>query len=1369
MGNEHTDITDNDNTFDPCLCDTRHPLERDGTGQKQRMLAALDPGYVRPDERSIEDMLLFARKFAEKLRFFGTDNEPDGDWVTFIENDVTMLVAEISKLNLYEERKVLQAKVEELENLHEKGQPIDHTLPGEIIRNIMQLITKLNNWFLRTDEVLRLYTDIRLTFTSVLVPNIIRVGGVMKAIEYKWDPDDIPIPDLFNSFESKLNDNWVDYLKSVIGENGSGNIDWANDVTVEPLHSLFPDDHTLKDCIRSATRYLHGLYEQQANSLQTFVVRKDFYLTETLEKYPYHKAHIGLFLSFLRIFTFAQSHLNGLTGRHLDYYYEKVLGLNRKAASPDKAHVLFELAKNITEHLVAEDTELNAGKDKKSVQLVFNTCDDLLVNTAKATTFKNLLIDTAVSQDDADKHFYAVYASPVANSTDGIGGELDKDVPKWEAFGDSQFGLTNANRTMPDARCGFALASPQLFVAEGERIIQLVLPLESDVESLIKIAESKADNIYTLPAKAFTPRLTGKKGWFTPAEAIKVTLESSTTPFVSDETWGVRPNRGQSIYDNIANTDNIDKGILEHYYNADTEIFNPKNPFGNKYSKAALPEEEPAVADEKTYYALRFVIRLNATEQAVVAYNVNQHKGTFVTTSPILVIELPNYSRFPADPEQEDDNLLELARQKEAKFWRNVYAYLKTLKISKGKIVVTVNGLKNVIVQNDTAVLKPDAPFFPYGVTPAVNSSFYIGSKEVFYKKLNKLDIYTAWHEKPSNFDTYYAVYKTVLNLDADPDQPATLTYTASAELRYDRQWKSLHTTRGGNNTVTLFTTPPEDIEETDVDRYGHSKISFTGGTGTDEVLENEMRSYRRDTTLTDLTEFNNDVQRGFIRLVLRSPDFYHKAYPAVLTRVAFETSKTSGGNADIKDKTVNPPYTPTIRSITIDYESDQSFEAGVDQLFHLYPFGEAQVIPEKTGTFLMPQFRNYELEEDEITGKIIPKISDDEQQAALYIGLEKATPGTMISMLVQVVENSGSPDATAPEISWSYLRNNSWIKLNQQQVISDTTNGFLTSGIVEVALPNDANDTNTLLEAGKYWLSASCSEGYEALSSVLGIYTQAVCAVFADAGNDPQRLASPLESGNIAKLLNSVPQIKKVTQPFASFGGRMAEQSTEYYRRVSERLRHKGRALAIWDYEHLVLEYFPSIYKVKCISHTSSAGACNSELAPGHVCVTVISNLRNQNQVDTLKPTTSIAVLAEIKAFLRERTSRFVELEVINPDFEEVEVEFDVVFYDEYAADNGYYTNLLNEEIKQYLSPWAFDAAAEIVFGGTIYGAEIINFIEEREYVSFIREFKMRVLDESGNPLPDTNASDIDDVKASSSRSVLVSAAKHKINWIEA
>ena len=61
-------------------CNSKNPLQRDGTSQEQRILKTLLPGYVAVDERNIEDLKSFVKKYAEEIVYFDLNNSPDGNW-----------------------------------------------------------------------------------------------------------------------------------------------------------------------------------------------------------------------------------------------------------------------------------------------------------------------------------------------------------------------------------------------------------------------------------------------------------------------------------------------------------------------------------------------------------------------------------------------------------------------------------------------------------------------------------------------------------------------------------------------------------------------------------------------------------------------------------------------------------------------------------------------------------------------------------------------------------------------------------------------------------------------------------------------------------------------------------------------------------------------------------------------------------------------------------------------------------------------------------------------------------------------------------------------------------------------------------------
>ncbi|HEX8113623.1 MAG TPA: hypothetical protein VF516_38090, partial [Kofleriaceae bacterium] len=59
-------------------------LPRDGTSQQARTLASLDPGSVPVDERTLPDLVGFARELGKSLVYYDADNRPAGDWSGFI-------------------------------------------------------------------------------------------------------------------------------------------------------------------------------------------------------------------------------------------------------------------------------------------------------------------------------------------------------------------------------------------------------------------------------------------------------------------------------------------------------------------------------------------------------------------------------------------------------------------------------------------------------------------------------------------------------------------------------------------------------------------------------------------------------------------------------------------------------------------------------------------------------------------------------------------------------------------------------------------------------------------------------------------------------------------------------------------------------------------------------------------------------------------------------------------------------------------------------------------------------------------------------------------------------------------------------------
>lgn len=394
-----------------------------------------------------------------------------------------------------------------------------------------------------------------------------------------------------------------------------------------------------------------------------------------------------------------------------------------------------------------------------------------------------------------------------------------------------------------------------------------------------------------------------------------------------------------------------------------------------------------------------------------------------------------------------------------------------------------------------------------------------------------------------------------------------------------------------------------------------------------------------------------------------------------------------------------------------------------------------------------------------------------------LFLGFADLLPGQTLSLLFQMAEGTGNPDHYAPEVKWSYLRNDFWEEFPPHFILRDTTTGLRQTGIILFQIPTDINNGNKWIK-GKdnntslYWLRASAEEipadlvVLDALPMLKDIFVHAAEAVFIDDHNTEDHLEQGLPAARISELRYSDKSVQTITQPFASFGGRRSEKSDvqSYIKRANERIRHKHRAVTIWDYERIILEAFTKAPVVKCLSHTRRL----STARPGHVTVAAIPFPEKMTGNTIYYPIFSAGDLAAMKAHLVKRNSYFVgrygdpafcccddgcacehhdRLDVINARFEPVRIKVCVRFYA--GRDQNFYKKELNEALKSFLAPWAKENKP-LLFGVSISVTRLLQFLEELEYVDAVmsletKHFSSREMsDNFESNIPFTKAAEI-------------------------
>ena len=109
------------------------------------------------------------------------------------------------------------------------------------------------------------------------------------------------------------------------------------------------------------------------------------------------------------------------------------------------------------------------------------------------------------------------------------------------------------------------------------------------------------------------------------------------------------------------------------------------------------------------------------------------------------------------------------------------------------------------------------------------------------------------------------------------------------------------------------------------------------------------------------------------------------------------------------------------------------------------------------------------------------------------------------------------------------------------------------------------------------------------------------------------------------------------------------------------------------------------------------------------------------------------------------------------NPRYQKVRLDFKVRFRPGYEF--NFYSEQVKQELVRFLSPWAYDAARPIAFGGRVYKSVVLDFVEELPYVDYVTDFKMYSFSDDG-----VSAPDVDSARAETPDAILVSDAAHVV-----
>lgn len=596
---------------------------------------------------------------------------------------------------------------------------------------------------------------------------------------------------------------------------------------------------------------------------------------------------------------------------------------------------------------------------------------------------------------------------------------------------------------------------------------------------------------------------------------------------------------------------------------------------------------------------------------------------------------------------------------------------LRMLKLSQIEVESELLDIKELVLSNDAGEIDSNSSFEPFGSQPIIGSSLYIGHPSIFLYPISELKLNIEWHGLPlidGGFREYYEYY---------PDIESNDTFKVKISSLRDKRWLP----EQEKQVLDLFeTTSKKDSDAlSSIRRMTEIDIKELG---IDHPVFYDAQNF----------EYSSSSIAGFLKLELCFPliAFGHIEYPEVTRLVAAK-------NAKEKKYTdyPNEPFTPVVKSLSLEVKSQMVYDESNKSSYtikHIYPFGSKET-------------RLFE-----------PVFPDIRKGTSLILGFSRLRESNHLNLLIKFNDFINDIAIDNFNLQWSLFNGFDWDDLNAEHIIEDGTLGFKKDGIIVFNLPKNEISANDLFSDELCWLKCQSKDELSFLNYLEDIIPNAAKVICL---NSEIIEKANIEKEQIVSFVEDIDGVTLIEQKYPSFNGKLKESKLDYLIRVSERLHHKNRAVTESNYEQLLLQRFPDVYKCKCLSNKN----LDFELSPGEVLISVVPSISRHSGGEFVGKFSTIE-LNEMQAYLFTKTPIGIRIKVINPIYEKVRTKFNVKFRDGYDINNC--IKKLNADISSFISPFLFRQGDQIEFSEVIQSTNILNTIEKQEYIDHVVNFSV-------------------------------------------
>lgn len=1145
---------------------------------------ALVPSPALIDGRTEQDWLCFLAEFATLINFYDDDNNINGNWSPFLLKDPLFLLAAISKTRFDRYHSIYLSNTRSLQQLINKitADEKDADAIAFFFNRVFDELTRVFMEIKRWIYYMQLSAATAYPFKSWIIQQATNTYS-----KYFWAIINLRqalflsniIPGV-NAVDTARFYRFGHYEESI----------WKQTKDATPYWDVLEMEYSLKaypvrtqvpaDILQALTKagviiydFFHTIILNAGKEYESLKVLQNPYPDTTLLR------------AFVNLLQVQQRQLNGLTQKHLAFYYNNILQQKPLPAVADSVIICATLAKSASSFNLLAGTLFNAGIDAQKNPIFFGAVNNTTLTQASIVTAYTL----AVLPEQTGLFSLNLQQIPAPNTvhTDAAG-----KVSGWDTFG---------SKALQPATFSFVIASPLLFLGEGTRTITMTLSTAAMLDS-------------RLLANAGW-HLSTATGWLavTPAPGITYVNDSSTST-----------------------------------------------------------------------YKVSITFILDAKQPPLQAFAAN-NQGLSVQW-PMLKIAFGSFADTQQPP------------------------VLQSVHIR-----VQVDSVTTFQLFNDSGALSTKTAFAPFGIGPALNSRFIIGSAEIFSKPLETLGLQLKWNDLPEDLSVYYDTYNKCLLQQQPPippppvpsppepkvpwykklwnwikgifgcksnQQPGTPLFnndcfTAGFQLLENRKW--VHFTP----VHKISCTPPAPvIQLTGVHPSSSLKLfpyplePNVSPASCYVYLPETMHLYKADPSIqaTPLLKFTDTSSSGFLKMELAGPvyGFGGDLYPGVVSYVSLYNAQLIYEKVK-KPKFLPPaplPFTPKLSGITAGYSASQtcSFTGGKSDdypllCYALQPFG-TQTLFDNTDACSVSVVAGIPADVNKVTLPAgLPLYPSLAYNGYLFLQLANVNPGYTLNLYFELA--GGNPDEPGVGgINFFYKSDKGW---NPLPVLADSTIGLTCSGLVTVNIPGDIADD--------YWLAFTTLSKPSSFAQTVYVQTNGIEAQRVTVMQQGPVVHIP--ANTIIKTKDAVPQIGALFQPFASTGGKAAEDDVAANTRISQRLKTKDRAVTQEDYYRLVRVHFPDIY-------FSSAFVDEQARA---ITVCVARSINNWTDAGAFLPVVSKCRKEKIRAFLLQRANPFYDIKVTDFEWQYIQVSATVTLLPGFES-NSVSANIAHS-LNLYLSPW--------------------------------------------------------------------------------